>query len=117
MPNVHFSNWNHTVRAGPLADLRSIARFAGISLYAGAAKRLNCHGKGLCGTCRVKVDPPQALTPPTRRERLRGCGGAMRLACQARLTSDRYDVRVTKLEGFSGKGPVPLAVEGPVARV
>jgi ferredoxin len=111
MPNVTFTNWNKTVRAGPLANLRSIAKFAGISLHNGAAKAVNCHGSGLCGTCRVKVEPNAALTPPTFFERRRGCTGPMRLGCQARIASDRADVVVTKMEGFLGKGDVPVSVE------
>jgi len=110
MPNVTFTNWNRTVRAGPLANLRSIAKFAGISLHNGASQLLNCHGSGLCGTCRVKVEPDAALTPPTAFEKMRGCTGPMRLACQAKVASDRADVIVTKMEGHLGKGDVPVSV-------
>lgn len=110
MPNVTFTNWNKSVRSGALANLRTIARLAGISLYNGPAKLLNCRGAGTCGTCRVRVEPADALTPPTMREKLRGCTGPMRLACQARIASDRVDVRVTKMEGVLGKGDVPVAI-------
>ena len=111
MPNVTFTNWNKTVRTGPLANLRAIAHFAGISLHNGAAKAMNCHGNGLCGTCRVKVASNEALTPPTFFAKAHGCPGPMRLACQARVASDRADVTATKMEGFLGKGDVPLTVE------
>lgn len=106
MPNVTFVNWNQTIRAGALANVRTIARLAGISLYNGPAKLLNCRGAGTCGTCRVVIEPAEGVTPPTRREKLRGCTGPYRLACQAVVASDRMDIRVTKMEGMSGKGDV-----------
>jgi ferredoxin len=112
MPYVTFVNSSRTVRAGPLADLRRVAKHAGISLYNGAARFANCHGAGLCGTCRVIAEPAEALTPPTRREKMRGCTGPQRLACQARLAGDRHDVRVTKMTGFSGKGRTPVPGPG-----
>ena len=111
MPNVTFTNWNKTVRTGALANLRSIAELAGISLHNGASKALNCHGSGFCGTCRVKVEPNDALTPPNGREKMRGCTGPMRLACQAQVASDRVDIRVTKMEGYLGKGSVAVSVD------
>ena len=72
MPNVTFVNWNRTVRAGPLANVRRIAMLAGIPLYNGLAKMANCRGAGLCGTCRVVIEPQDALTPPTFFEKKRG---------------------------------------------
>ena len=111
MPNVTFTNWNKTIRTGALASLRSIAAHAGITLHNGASKVMNCHGLGLCGTCRVKVDPNSALTPPNARERLHGCTGPMRLSCQAQVASDRADVTVTKMDGYLGKGDVPVGID------
>ncbi len=116
MPTVHFVNGNQSARAGPLADLRRVARFAGVNLYNGLAKVANCHGMGTCGTCRVHVEPQRALTPPTRRERLHGCTGPMRLACQARIADDRTEViRITKMTGFLGKGRTPVPGPGVAA--
>ena len=113
MTTVHFVNQRRLVRAGPLADLRSIARLAGVSLHNGAANLLNCGGKGLCGTCRVTVEPLEALTPPTFFERKHGCTGPYRLACQARLANDRHDaVHVVKRTGFLGKGLAPVPGPG-----
>jgi ferredoxin len=112
MPNVTFVNWNKTVRVGALANVRRIAVGAGVPLYNGLSKGLNCHGSGVCGTCRVVIEPADAVTPPTFHEKLRGCTGPYRLACQALTASDRHDVRVTKMEGFYGKGRHPVDVEG-----
>jgi ferredoxin len=112
MPNVHFVNWNRTVRVGALANLRRAALLADLPLYNGLAKFMNCHGAGSCGTCRVKVEPADALTPPTFFERLHGCTGPMRLACQTRTFSERKDVTVTKMTGFLGKGRAPVPGPG-----
>ena len=51
----------------------------------------------------MKVEPNEALTPPTKREKLRGCTGPFRLACQAQIASERLDLTVTKMEGMWGK--------------
>lgn len=109
MPNVTFVNDQKTVRVGALSNLRRVAIGAGVSLYNGLARAVNCRGAGTCGTCRVHVEPAEGLSPPTLREKLRGCTGPMRLACQVLVASDRHDVAVTKMEGFSGKGTRPQA--------
>ena len=111
MPNVTFVNWGKTVRAGPLANVRTIGVLAGLPLYNGLAKFMNCHGAGLCGTCAVVIEPADAATPPTFFEKKHGCTGPYRLACQARVQSDRKDLVVTKMTGFKGRGSDP--VEGP----
>ena len=36
-----------------------------IDLYAFPDSLLNCHGRGLCGTCRVQVDDHRALSERT----------------------------------------------------
>jgi ferredoxin len=112
MPNVTFVNWNKTVRVGALANLRRVALLAGVPLYNGLSKFANCHGVGLCGTCRVKVEPNDALTPPTALERARGCTGPYRLACQARTADNGSDVLVTKMQGHAGKSPFPVPGPG-----
>ncbi len=112
MPNVTFVNWARSVRVGALANLRRTAILGGIPVHNGLSRLFNCHGAGLCGTCRVTVEPADAVTPPTLRERLRGCTGPYRLACQARVASERLDVRVTKMEGFHGKSKRPVPGPG-----
>lgn len=107
MPNVTFVNVRKTVRVGALSNLRRVALGAGVPLYNGLAKLVNCRGAGTCGTCRVHVEPAEALTPPTAREKVRGCTGPVRLACQVQIASDRHDVTVTKMDGFAGKGTRP----------
>ncbi|MBL9089225.1 MAG: (2Fe-2S)-binding protein [Planctomycetia bacterium] len=109
MPNVTFVNAGKTVRVGALSNLRRVALGAGVPLYNGLAKLANCRGAGTCGTCRVHVEPAEGLTPPTLREKARGCTGPYRLACQAQVASERHDLVVTKMEGFLGKGKQPQA--------
>ena len=62
MPIVKFTNENIEIEVGPGENLRTAAIQAGINLYAKgegliatAKKNLNCHGLGMCGTCRVLV--------------------------------------------------------------
>jgi ferredoxin len=105
MPNVTFTNWGRTVKAGPLANLRAVAQHAGISLHDGVSRLLNCGGHGLCKTCRVDVLPVDGPTPKTAREK--GCRGLERLACQARIRNGQ-DLVVTKRTGFKGRGPDPV---------
>ncbi|HVG94692.1 MAG TPA: 2Fe-2S iron-sulfur cluster-binding protein [Planctomycetota bacterium] len=112
MPNLHFVNWNKSVRVGALANLRRAALLAGVPLYNGLAKLTNCRGAGFCGTCRVKVEPGEQLTPPTIREKVHGCTGPYRLACQARVADNDGDLRITKMRGFLGKSAFPVPGPG-----
>ncbi len=44
---------------------------------------------GSCGTCQVRVESGgELLTPPMPMERMHGCDGAQRLACQAIVIDD-----------------------------
>ena len=45
------------------ANLREEALKAGVPVYAGLHRYLNCHGLGLCGTCRVLVNYCSAFSP------------------------------------------------------
>src|SRR5919199_1884606 len=83
------------------ANLRQAARAAGIEIYRGPDKYLNCRGLGLCGTCRVLVKKGmENLSPKTAIERLNlaahpvtmfaalGHEDEMRLACQVKVNGD-----------------------------
>jgi len=87
------------------ANLRFVLLKAGVDLYNGGSKVINCRGIGSCGTCAVmvkgEVSEPnwrdttrRALPPhsPTRN---------LRLACQTKVLGD---VKVTKFDGFWGQG-------------
>ena len=55
MPKVTFVNEKQEIEVPAGANLREEARKAGIQLYKGPFRLLNCHGLGLCGTCRVLI--------------------------------------------------------------
>lgn len=55
MPTVTFTKEKKTIAVPEGANLRKEARKAGIELYPGLHKKLNCHGLGLCCSCRVEI--------------------------------------------------------------
>ena len=91
------------------ANLREALVEAGIELYNGESKLINCLGMGTCGTCAVHVDGEVSIQgwlekvrlslPPHKRGRNR------RLACQTQVLGD---VRMTKFEGLWGEGDRPI---------
>lgn len=90
MPKVHFVKQNVTVECPVGTNLREFALANDIDLYAWPYHLAHCRGFGLCGTCRVKVDEPHALSARTAAdERKTGWEGAQyRLACQSRVLAD-----------------------------
>jgi ferredoxin len=99
MPIIKFSNEKKEIQVPEGANLRSEAIRAGVGLYAGIHKLPvgNCHGFGLCGSCRVLVtNGMDNLSPMDTLERLRlkismayiGNEDTMRLACRARVQGD-----------------------------
>jgi 2Fe-2S ferredoxin len=90
MPTVTFVKQGRTVECPVGKNLRELAREQQIDLYVFPHNLVHCRGNGLCGTCRVRVDDPRALSPRTRSDE-RKCGweGAeYRLACQTRVVAD-----------------------------
>jgi ferredoxin len=55
MPKVTFVKEKVEIEVPDGANLRQAARAAGIQVYQGLDRILNCRGLGLCGTCRVLV--------------------------------------------------------------
>ncbi|HXG13290.1 MAG TPA: 2Fe-2S iron-sulfur cluster-binding protein [Gemmataceae bacterium] len=55
MPKVTFVKEKVEIEVPEGANLRQAARAAGIQIYQGLDRFLNCRGLGLCGTCRVLV--------------------------------------------------------------
>jgi ferredoxin len=83
-----------TVPAG--ANLRESLLDSGVEVYPFAFALLNCRGRGICGTCRVKVTQGEEnLSPRTTAElnKLRKRPD-LRLACQCVV---RGDVRILTL--------------------
>jgi len=97
MPKVTIANEKKEIEVPAGANLREELRKAGIPVYRGLSRFLNCHGLGLCGTCRVLVKKGmENLTPKTRRERFKlataiasiGHEDEMRLSCQVQVQGD-----------------------------
>ena len=55
MPSVKFVNEKKTIEVPVGANLRREALKAGIELYPGIHRVLNCHGLGQCASCCVKI--------------------------------------------------------------
>ena len=101
MPKVHFVKEKQEVEVPAGANLRDAARQAGISIYKGLDRYLNCRGFGLCGTCRVLVKKGmENLNPKTFLERVNlnmhplsmlaaiGHENEIRLSCQVQVNGD-----------------------------
>ena len=101
MPKVVFVNEKTEIEVPAGSNLRTEARKAGLNIYSGLDRFLNCRGFGLCGTCRVLVKKGmENLSPKTVMERLNlavhpltslavlGHENEMRLACQVQVNGD-----------------------------
>ena len=97
MPKVTFVKEKLEIDVPAGSNLREEARKAGIVIYPGHAKYLNCLGHGMCGTCKVLVKKgSENLNPKTLMERITlarmfstiGNEAEMRLACQAKVNGD-----------------------------
>jgi ferredoxin len=101
MPKVTFIKEKIEIEVPEGANLRDEARKAGIHVYKGMSRYLNCLGNGLCGTCRVLVKSgKEHLSPKTLRERFNLTMHPMtmlaaidhedelRLSCQVRVLGD-----------------------------
>lgn len=64
MPIVKFINEKKEIEVPEGANLRKEAIRAGIGVYRGLSKYLNCRGMGLCGTCRVLIKKGMENTSP-----------------------------------------------------
>lgn len=97
MPKVVFVNEKQEIEVPAGANLRAEARKAGIQLYRGIDRLINCRGLGLCGTCRVLVKKGmENLSPKAGMERFKlgtmlsaiGYENEMRLSCQVQVNGD-----------------------------
>lgn len=101
MPVVRFAGRSVECLAG--ANLRMVLLRARLPLYNDAAQALNCRGRGVCGTCTVRIEGP--VSEPSAAERLRlrlpphDLAAGLRLACQCSVLGD---IEVTKLGGLFG---------------
>ena len=88
MPKVYFPRENRTIEVAYGANLRRAALDNGIDVYGFPAKFLNCGGHGLCGTCRVQVEPDWNLSDRTNAEERKLKAAPLRLSCQAKVEGD-----------------------------
>jgi len=90
MPLVTFVKQDLTVEVPRGANLREVALENKIDLYAFPSNLINCRGRGMCGTCRVRVDDHRVLSPRTLQEqnKLGWEGKEYRLACQSHVLGD-----------------------------
>ena len=97
MPTITFANEKKEIQVPNGANLRKEALRAGVQLYPGIHKVVNCHGFGQCGACRVLVTKGMENTSPKgilESARLAvslaaiGNEQTMRLACQTRVEGD-----------------------------
>jgi ferredoxin len=102
MPKIVFVSEKQEVEVPEGTNLREAAMKAGIQVYHGVHRYLNCWGHGLCGSCRMLVKKgTENLSPKTKLERFTlyfplgaaalatiGHEDEMRLSCQAQVKGD-----------------------------
>ncbi|HKA14018.1 MAG TPA: 2Fe-2S iron-sulfur cluster-binding protein [Myxococcota bacterium] len=102
MPIIRFAGSSIECPHG--ANLRVVLLRARLPLYTRVAEALHCRGRGLCGTCAVRVEGP--VSEPTAAEirRLRlpphEPDSGLRLACQCSVLGN---VTITKYAGIWGQ--------------
>lgn len=98
MPKVNFYREKKEIEVSQGANLREEALKAGIEIYPGINRVVNCLGHGSCGSCRVLVmnGTVKKTGPKTLIEKLRfavsflnlGDEEEMRLSCQTKVLGD-----------------------------
>lgn len=97
MPKVKFIKEKKEIEVPEGANLRAEAVKAGIQVYPGVNKYLNCLGHGTCGTCKVLVKKGIENTgPKTFLEKITlfrmfstiGHENELRLSCQCTVRGD-----------------------------
>jgi ferredoxin len=104
MPTVEFLDAGKKVACGQYANLRKVAKLAGVEVYKGPDQLLNCQGNGLCGTCVMEVvEGIENCSPKNLREQkcfnLRGKPANWRLSCQTQVMGDIACVTAVALSG------------------
>jgi ferredoxin len=77
-----------TFKAGVGANLRQAAHYAGVELYKGMNKLMNCRGMGVCGTCLIEVEPKEHAGDPSFIEKLHRIQPNQKLGCRAKIWGD-----------------------------
>ncbi|NBU40607.1 MAG: (2Fe-2S)-binding protein [Planctomycetia bacterium] len=97
MPTITFATEKKEIQVPDGANLRQEALAAGVALYPGVHRFVNCHGLGQCGSCRVLITKGmEHASPKGLLETARlavslayiGNEKTMRLACQTKVHGD-----------------------------
>ena len=88
MPQVEFPNEDRTIEVPYGANLRRAALDNDIDIYGFPFNISNCRGHGLCGTCKVRVEPETNLNDRTNAEIRKLKASPLRLACQSTVEGD-----------------------------
>ena len=102
LPTIRFAGQSIECPRG--ANLRVVLLRARLPLYTRVAEALHCRGRGMCGTCAVRVEGPVSEPTAAELRRLRmpphQPEAGLRLACQCNVLGD---VTITKHAGFFGQ--------------
>ena len=102
MPTVSFAG--KCVDCPHGANLRMVLVRARLPLYTVVARALHCRGRGLCGTCAVRIEGPVSEPTAAELQRLTSFphdpASGLRLACQCNVLGDLV---VTKQGGLFGQ--------------
>jgi len=102
LPTIRFAGQSIECPRG--ANLRVVLLRARLPLYTRVAEALHCRGRGVCGTCAVRVEGPVSEPTAAELRRLRmpphQPEAGLRLACQCNVLGD---VTITKHAGFFGQ--------------
>jgi ferredoxin len=90
MPLIFFEREGKTVSANAGCNLRKLALANKVPVYRGFWKIFNCHGHGLCTSCKMEVfaNKPGDINPRTamEEEQLKNYTNPnLRLSCQVRV--------------------------------
>jgi len=118
MPKIKFYKEKQEIEVPAGTNLREAALAAGIGIYPGINKTLNCLGHGTCGSCRVQImnGTLKNASPMSFLERLRfklsylNIGDdELRLACQTKVMGDLevYTQPLFNWVGKPDKQPIP----------
>ncbi|PSQ14076.1 ferredoxin [Halobacteriales archaeon QS_8_69_73] len=66
--------------------LRDALQEAGFDVYGAVSRQANCGGRGLCGTCGVRLADPPAPEPEQWHDAAAERWGYPRLSCQIQVT-------------------------------
>jgi ferredoxin len=93
MPELYFVNENKKINVDDGMNLREVSNASEVGIYSNIfAKLFNCRGKGICGTCLVriegeKIEPPNKIENKKLKKKL-SKDPNLRLACQLIIRSD-----------------------------